>query len=144
MKIGLIEVLFKSRPYVAVSWSGSMRQIWLNGDWGKRVLAEQVRGVYLDWATVPVRCQVRGDIGRVCLPSGLNLPCSSSVWNCRLLGSRRGSDRDVKESEVGKGSAMGEGRRSEGDGIIALEKWHLVCGARYHATAAWEMKKTKQ
>lgn len=81
-----------------------MRQIWLHRDW-VGLLVDQVRGVYLHWAPVPVRCQVGGQIGGVCLACGLHLPCSSSIWDRCLLGGV-GDGRGVRWEGVGVRGVM--------------------------------------
>lgn len=104
--------------------------------WG--LLVDQVRGVYLHWAPVPVRCQVGGQIGGVCLACGLHLPCSSSIWDRCLLRSRGRRWWEGKRDWGCDGWGWG------GDGIIALGKMgNWVCEARYHAKQheKWRRKK---
>lgn len=104
--------------------------------WG--LLVDQVRGVYLHWAPVPVRCQVGGQIGGVCLACGLHLPCSSSIWDCCLLRSR---GRRWWEGEEGL-AVRWEG--GAGDGIIALGKmgnWVCVAGTMQSSMRNGEEKK---
>lgn len=102
-----------------VLWSGVRAGAAADGHTHERT--ERGVKLYLHWAPVPVRCQVRGQVGRVCLAVGLHLPCSSAVGDGRLCAGGGGAGQGQEEvwwvSESGRvrpgGMQHNEGKENQ-------------------------------